>query len=371
MYSNSYQDSFWKSKKVFVTGHTGFKGSWLSLLLLSMESIVGGYSLPVCKSATENRLYRDLQIDSDIQSTFDDIRNFDELKRSIASFNPDIVFHLAAQPLVRLGYQKPRDTWDINVTGSLNLLESVRELNKQCTVVIITTDKVYSNHEWNYGYRETDKLGGKDPYSSSKAAVEIMVDSWISSYCGYLRHQNPALKIATARSGNVLGGGDWAQDRLIPDLVRSLSSKESVNIRNPLSTRPWQHVLDPLRGYLMLAEFLHAGNSLGDNSAINFGPDLQSCKTVEELTHAAISFWKGTPVSVISESPEEQYQESKNLMLSTEKAYKLIGWSPVFDFKHTIKHAIEWYSEVILHSSSPLECCMKDIHKMNSRLSEY
>lgn len=371
MHNNNYDLSFWKGKKVFVTGHTGFKGSWLSLLLLSLGSDVGGFSLPLSESIEENKLYKDLHIDSDIQSCYADLRSFDKLKDSISLFQPDIVFHLAAQPLVRVSYQNPRDTWESNVIGSLNTLESVRLLEKQCTVIVITTDKVYSNLEWSYGYRETDMLGGNDPYSSSKAAVELLVNSWISSFTGDLKHQSSGLRIATARAGNVLGGGDWAKDRIIPDLVRSLSSNTTVNLRNPYSRRPWQHVLDPLRGYLMLAELVHGGNTLGNNCAVNFGPEVQSCKSVEQLITSAISYWKGSSIPIKIESPQDNYHESRNLMLSTDKAYELMSWTPSFDFEQTVKATMEWYYDVDYSLFSPLECCMKNIREMSSRLSEF
>ena len=242
------KNKFWENKKVLITGHSGFKGSWLATWLNFYGSKICGISLP-----PENpfNLFDNLNIKDKIyESHFSDICNLPELTKIVNSFKPDITFHLAAQPLVLTSYKKPLLTWETNVIGTANLLNALSNLNTNSTLVVITTDKVYENKEWIYGYKENDQLGGHDPYSASKAAVEILVNSWRKSFCQ--PQKNGRLKIATARAGNVIGGGDWSQNRLIPDSIKALLKKEKIKIRNPHSTRPWQHVLEPLSGYLTL-----------------------------------------------------------------------------------------------------------------------
>ena len=245
------KNQFWKNKKVLITGHTGFKGSWLATWLVSLGSNVCGLSL---NPEYDINLFDQIELHDRInENHIVDIRDLKSLDLVIREFKPEIVFHLAAQPLV-LKSEEPIKTWDTNVMGTINLLSSLTNIENNCTVIIITTDKVYENKEWIYGYQENDRLGGYDPYSSSKAAVELLVDSWRNSYCQ--KEKKTRLKIASVRAGNVVGGGDWAKYRLIPDIVRSLSKKQIIKIRNPKSTRPWQHVLEPLSGYLSLAEKL-------------------------------------------------------------------------------------------------------------------
>ena len=251
-----FNSSFWSGRRVLVTGHTGFKGSWLSLWLLRLGAQVWGYSLP---PEIDSSLFTALELEhnfTNLHHCLGDLRDFNNLQSVVKQAKPEVVFHLAAQPLVRESYRDPLGTWAINVQGSLHLLEALRTLNHSCAVVMVTTDKVYSNREWDFGYREEDRLGGHDPYSASKAAAELAVSSWRSSFCGSGNHQNPHLAIATARAGNVIGGGDWAAERIVPDAIRSLMAGQPIPLRNPLATRPWQHVLEPLSGYLVLAECL-------------------------------------------------------------------------------------------------------------------
>ena len=270
---------FWVDKRVLVTGHTGFKGSWISLWLSQLGAEVNGVALVPNHPSLFEQLDLPCFINRHHLLNIGDVNGLAEI---VSSCQPQIVIHLAAQPLVRQSYRDPLGTWATNVQGSLNLLEALKPLNHHCSVVMVTTDKVYANREWYYGYREDDRLGGHDPYSASKAATELAISSWRSSFCGREDHQTPHLAIATARAGNVIGGGDWAEDRIIPDAMRSLAAGEPIPVRRPGSTRPWQHVLEPLGGYLLLAEKL---TKVGDTfaSAFNFGPSLEANRSVREL----------------------------------------------------------------------------------------
>jgi len=262
---------FWYGKKVLVTGHTGFKGSWLVTWLLEMGAKVVGYAL----APESGSLYTNLQLQGQIEEEFADIRNQQTIADFVKEHTPDIIFHLAAQPLVIRGYQEPIYTWETNVMGTINLLESSKSLNKQVAIVVITTDKVYENINKSYAYLETDKLGGYDPHSSSKAGTELAVASWRSSF--FIDNQ---IRIATARAGNVIGGGDWAENRIVPDCIRALIQKETIVVRNPQSVRPWQHVLESLSGYLVLAEKLYNSNDKDFQTAFKFGPNTNATKTV-------------------------------------------------------------------------------------------
>ena len=341
--------SFWHKRKVLITGHTGFKGSWLSLWLEKLGAEITGISL---EPATQPALFNQLKIKEKIsRNIYQDIRDTENLRKTIKEFEPEIVFHLAAQPLVIESYRNPIDTWETNVMGSLNLLESLRNIKKKCSVVMITTDKVYKNMDWEFGYRETDQLGGHDPYSASKAAAEIAIESWRLSFCGNKTGQNPFLQIATARAGNVIGGGDWARDRIIPDTIRALTKDEIVKIRNPKSRRPWQHVLEPLNGYLVLAQKLHGCSEFNQSklstnplaTSFNFGPNLESNKTVEELVNEILKNWPGK-----LEKVNEIYarHESSKLNLQIDKAYHYLGWQPKWDFETSVKRTINWYKEI-------------------------
>ena len=266
--------SFWKNKRVLITGHSGFKGSWLLLLLEKLGAKSFGYSLDpeLSKSLFSEIMNSELEKKLIVDQYFGDINDFDNFKKYIKKVNPDIVIHLAAQPLVKESYKKPLYTWKTNVIGSLNLLESIKEIDKKCSIVMVTTDKVYKNKEWIFGYRENDSLGGDDPYSASKASADIAIQSWRKSFCGNYDYQSKNLCIAIARAGNVIGGGDWAKDRIVPDVVNAIIKKETLRLYNPFATRPWQHVLESLHGYLLLAEKMY----LEPNKyckEYNFGPE--------------------------------------------------------------------------------------------------
>lgn len=336
--------AFWQGKKVFVTGHTGFKGSWLCLWLLHLGAEVRGLSLA---ANTTPALFEQLNLASHLHHQIGDIRNRELVCQAISQWQPDIVFHLAAQPLVRRSYLEPVATWDTNVMGTIHVLEALKHLNQPSGAVFITTDKCYENREWVYGYRENDPLGGHDPYSSSKAAAELAIASWRSSF--FENSQTP-VGIASARAGNVIGGGDWAEDRIVPDAIRSLMKQEAIPVRNPQATRPWQHVLEPLGGYLMLAERVYQqlveSASIADKQglygAFNFGPNLASNRTVRDLVEFILQHWQGTWVD---RSNPAAVHEANLLNLVTDKAFHTLGWQPLWNFERTIRETVVWYRE--------------------------
>jgi len=352
---------FWGGKRILLTGHTGFKGSWLLLWLLELGAEVWGYAL---EAEPEPNLFRQLSdeflADSQRSNRFHnqqgDLADKDGLADLVQRCQPEVVLHLAAQPLVRRSYADPLGTWATNVQGSLNLLEALKPLENPCAVVMVTTDKVYENREWLYGYRENDPLGGHDPYSASKAAAEIAIASWRSSFCGEAAHQTPHLRIATARAGNVIGGGDWASDRIVPDAIRALAIGAPISVRNPAATRPWQHVLEPLGGYLRLAEALI---SYPDPpcEAFNFGPSLASNRPVRELVESIIKHWPG---EWIDQSVLAAPHEANLLHLQIDKAHHRLGWQPRWDYATTIARTVGWY-RAQHNGSSAMACCLADL----------
>jgi CDP-glucose 4,6-dehydratase len=274
---------------------------------------------------------------------------------------PQVVLHLAAQPLVRRSYADPVGTWTTNLIGSLHLLEALKPLDHHCSVVMVTTDKVYENREWLYGYREPDPLGGHDPYSASKAGAEIAIASWRASFCGTAPHQTPHLQIASARAGNVIGGGDWAPDRIVPDAMRALVAGEAIKVRNASATRPWQHVLEPLSGYLRLAEAL-ATSLAPPCEAFNFGPPLASNRSVQELVGSILEHWPGR---WIDQSDPTAPHEASLLHLQIDKAYHRLGWSPRWDYATTIERTVGWY-RAQHDGASALSCCKADLASFES-----
>ncbi|MBE7558925.1 CDP-glucose 4,6-dehydratase [bacterium] len=322
-------------RRVLVTGHSGFKGGWLCTWLERLGARVFGYALA---PDTDPALYHVLRLRERVDETIEDIRNYDALLRLVRRLQPEIVFHLAAQPLVRRSYDQPKLTYDTNVGGTVNLLEALRTVGCARAVVVVTTDKVYENHEWVWGYRESDRLGGHDPYSSSKACAELAAASY---YDAFFKGGGRTL-IATARSGNVIGGGDWAQDRIVPDAVRALSSGRAVPVRNPGSVRPWQHVLEPLAGYLLLAGRLWSGDA-GCACAWNFGPDPRSGCSVRGLVELVLGAWGGGEWKDVS-TPDAR-RETTLLRLNSEKAEHELGWHPVYDCAQAIRATVEWYRE--------------------------
>jgi CDP-glucose 4,6-dehydratase len=316
-------------RRVLVTGHTGFKGSWLTLWLSTLGAQVTGVALPP-QGAPNHWDLLDLPVDSH----FVDIRDAAALAAVVTRAAPDIVFHLAAQPLVRRSYRDPLGTWSTNVMGTVNLLEALRHAPGVRAMVVVTTDKCYRNNEWPWGYRETDALGGHDAYSASKAATELAVDSYRQAF-----YPDAGPLVATARAGNVIGGGDWSEDRLVPDLVRAAASDRPMEIRSPAATRPWQHVLESLSGYLMLGQRLLAGE-VQAAQAWNFGPTQEGNCKVSEVLAALAQYWPRLTWQV-STSP--QPHEAQLLYLDSAKARSALGWSPVWDLQHALRHTAHWY----------------------------
>ena len=333
-------NQFWNNRRVVVTGHTGFKGAWLTLWLNSMGASICGISLEPEK---QPGLLEQFRLTGEIDHHIQDIRDLPRLAPIIKEFAPEVLIHLAAQPLVRRSYQEPVNTWTTNVIGTINILEALKQVSNPVSVVVATTDKVYSNNEWEFSYRENDPLGGHDPYSASKAAAEIAVNSWRSSFFG----DHNKIAVATARAGNVVGGGDFSDDRIVPDIIRSLEQGQPVLVRNPNATRPWQHVLEPLSGYLVLAERLLEAQ-IGQDcvrlsqlcSAWNFGPLPEGNRTVKELVEVALKFMCG---SWSDQSGGKCLHEAQFLGLAIDKATRQLNWYPRWNFEQTIQATMKWY----------------------------
>jgi CDP-glucose 4,6-dehydratase len=324
-------------KTVWISGHTGFKGGWLAVWLLHLGAKVRGFALEPPASPS---LFEELRLDAVLHHETADIRDAAAVKRSIHAAQPDFVFHLAAQAIVRTSFEQPVETYATNVLGTIHVMEALRTLNRPCAAVLITTDKCYENREWLHGYREDDPLGGFDPYSSSKACAEIAIASWRRSF-----FSDHPVRIASVRAGNVIGGCDWARDRIVPDCIRALRQGLPVSVRNRVATRPWQHVLDPLSGYLWLAAVLGQPSLVPYDprlfaSAFNFGPGLESNRTVAELVVEVLKHWPG---HWEDRSDSKAVHEAKLLNLSTDKAFHLLGWKPVWGFEKAVESTVGWY----------------------------
>ena len=343
-----------KNKKVFLTGHTGFKGSWLAVWLQMMGAQVKGYALKPEKES----LYIKIKSQLDVKSVYADILEKERLKKEIFEFQPDFIFHLAAQALVLESYKTPVETFNTNIIGTAHVLDALRFLKKKCICVIVTTDKVYQNQEIKYAYVETDKYGGYDPYSASKAAAEIVTESFRLSFFNqtdFLKHKK---SIASARAGNVIGGGDFADNRIVPDIFRALSKSKIIDVRNPDAIRPWQHVLEPLSGYLTLASAMNA-EPQKFASSFNFGPALEDTCTVEELVNFAIKSWgngKYKPAQT-----KNKPHEAGLLMLNINKAKKELDWKPKWNCQEAIEKTIEWYKKSQNTKCNIHELCENDI----------
>lgn len=344
--------SFWKGKRVFLTGHTGFKGSWLSLWLQSMGASVKGYSL---NPPTTPSLFLEARVNDNMESEIGDIRNLEVLKNSMISFNPDILIHMAAQPLVRLSYVEPVETYTTNVIGTVNVLEAARYCENLKAIVSVTTDKCYENKEWAWGYRENEAMGGHDPYSSSKGCAELVTAAYRNSFY----NSNDTASIATARAGNVIGGGDWAADRLIPDILKAFENSQPVIIRNPFSTRPWQHVLEPLSGYLVLAEQLHR---YGDKyaEAWNFGPKEEDCKPVDWILDRMVGYW-GDGASWQLDKNNNPH-EANFLKLDCSKAAYELNWKPKWQLDLSLNLIVNWHQQW-REGINIKEVCLQEIEK--------
>ena len=324
-------DNIYKNKTVLVTGDTGFKGSWLAIWLKELGADVIGYAL---EPKTENDNYAICGLESKITHVDGDVRDFRYLKSVFDKYKPAIVFHLAAQSLVLEGYRDPLETYSTNIMGTVNILEAIRYTESATSAVIITTDKCYENKEWIYGYRENDRLGGKDPYSSSKAACEIVIKSYLESFF----NEDGTANIASARAGNVIGGGDWAENRIVPDCIRYLQKREPIIVRNPLAIRPWQHVLEPLSGYLKLGSLLY-NTGKEYSGSWNFGPSAISMVTVKELVEEVINQWGEGEINIKNNT--NQYSETHLLHLDISKAINKLKWKPRLNFIESIKYTVD------------------------------
>ncbi len=322
---------FWKGKRVFLTGHTGFKGSWLSLWLASLGAEIRGYAL---SPPTLPSLFNEAKIDSIIDSQISDIRDQDTLHKSMTEFNPDILIHMAAQPLVRYSYEAPIETYEVNVIGTAKVLEVARCCPNLKSIVNVTTDKCYENDDRSEGYKEDDPMGGYDPYSSSKGCAELVTSAYRRSFM-----QEQGIGLASVRAGNVIGGGDWADDRLIPDILRSFEKNKPVVIRNPKATRPWQHVLEPLSGYLILTEKLYK-NQKEYAEGWNFGPNEQDVKPVDWILDRMIAKWPNTSWQLDQNSNPH---EAGFLKLDITKAESRLNWKPAWGLSYTLEKIIDWH----------------------------
>jgi len=328
-------NNIYKSKKVLITGNTGFKGSWLSVWLEMLGAEIYGYSLNI---PTDPSMFEVLDLEKKIHHQWGDIRDNQAINQYIQHIRPDFIFHLAAQAIVSKSYKEPFETITTNVTGTASVLESMLNITWDCTCVLITSDKVYDNVEWLWGYRENDRLGGNDIYSGSKGAAELIIKSYLHSFL----HKRPHLKTGIARAGNVIGGGDWAQDRVVVDCVRAISDGGIVGIRCPKATRPWQHVLEPLSGYLQLGQYLHEGLAK-NGEAYNFGPNDGQTKSVLDVAHDLINLWgldTGKYVRIIDEIP---FNEATLLKLNCEKANTQLHWRSTLSYNRCIQMIVDWY----------------------------
>lgn len=344
---------YYKNKKVLITGHTGFKGSWLLTWLLELGAKVTGYSAYLPSNPSNFEI---CGLEDKITHFKGDVRDFDLLSKVFTKTKPDIVFHLAAQPIVRTSFDKPKETFDTNLGGTVNILECIKKTDSVKSAVIITSDKCYHNVEWEWGYRENDKLGGHDPYSASKACAEIASHAYIHSFF----NKPGTCKIATVRAGNVIGGGDWAEARIVPDCMKSWSKKEDVLIRSPHATRPWQHVLEPLSGYLIVGANLESQDNL-HGEAFNFGPDSSVNQSVEVLISHLSNYWPGSSWKVLENNDHKK--ESGLLKLSCDKALHRLHWQAALEFEETVKFTSEWYLNYYENNSNMLNYTKEQINQ--------
>ena len=354
----------YRGKKVLITGHTGFKGSWLTCWLIKLGAEVVGLSKDV---PTQPSMFEDLELESMIKHHVCDIRDFESLSEIINAERPDVIFHLAAQAIVSTSYDEPTETISTNAIGTTNILEVLRKVSWPCSAVLITSDKSYDNVEWVWGYKETDSLGGKDVYSGSKGAAELIIKSYCHSFFQNKKHP---VKLAVGRAGNVIGGGDWARDRIIVDTVKAWSKKQSVEIRCPDATRPWQHVLEPISGYLALGkELLKTGQT--DGEAFNFGPRAEQNRTVIELLTTMADKWTADiPVKPYTVTDNIPFKEAGLLKLNCDKALFFLKWDATLNYSQTVKMTAEWYSAYLADEASLFDVTANQIEEYQSIAQE-
>ncbi len=347
----------YRGKKVLVTGHTGFKGAWLCEWLIKLGANVAGFSLDLVSTPS---IFEVNELASRVRHFEGDVRKLESIQNAVKEFQPEIVFHLAAQSLVRKSYDEPVSTFDTNIMGTVNVLEAIRGCKSVQASVLVTTDKCYENTGSEFGYRETDHLGGKDPYSASKAAAEIVIHSYARSF---LNSNN--VRVASVRAGNVVGGGDWAEDRVIPDCIRAWSQGKPMQMRNPESVRPWQHVLEPLSGYLWLGAKLFQNDKSAVGEAFNFGPEVDQCKTVKEVVLEMNKHWKKeVPFETVSSDTKKA--EATLLRLNCDKAYNRLQWKPVLDFSETFLMTTEWYQSYYDGQGEPVPLTQMQISQFEA-----
>ena len=340
--------NFYKNKKIMITGHTGFVGSWLSKSLSILRADLCGYSIGL---PTEPSMYETLGIGKDILDIRGDIRDKESLAKAILDFGPEVIFHLAAQPIVLNSFDNPIETFDVNVMGTANLLDILRTIDSVRVILVMTSDKVYRNNESMHPYKEEDPLGGRDPYSASKSSQDIVVNSFRESYFA-----DAGIGVSSVRAGNIIGGGDWGKFRIVPDIVRGIIANQTVEIRNPASTRPWQYILDPIFGMLLLSEKMWA--NLKFSGEWNFGPDFQEVTTVEELASKFIKYWGKGRLNTIG---KVKNKEANMLRLDTSKAISKLGWRSRYSTEETIKKTVEWYKEWYTNQNGAIDLTERQI----------
>jgi CDP-glucose 4,6-dehydratase len=356
MVKESILENFYTGKKILITGHTGFKGSWLSILLNWLGAEVFGFAL---MPSTHPNLYDLSNIDNFVNSKIGDIRNYEMLLDTLKKIQPDIVIHMAAQALVMESYRNPRETYEVNVMGTVNLFEAAKQIKSIRAILNVTTDKCYENREWLWGYRENEPMGGYDPYSNSKACSELVTSSFRSSFFNPKDHKIHGIALASARAGNVIGGGDWAEDRLIPDFIRAITNGEIFKIRNPYSIRPWQHVLEPLSGYLALCKKLFTDGP-GYAEGWNFGPDDNDAKNVEWIAKTICKLWGNGASYLIDKKP--QPHEANYLKLDCSKAKILLDWHQRWNVETALEYIVDW-NKAYLNNTDVKAVCINQIEK--------